>query len=72
VTKSTDKTDENVPAKPDSLREHMRKLTEAMPQELDTGSNKPKTSAPKRKVSDDTTDYIGEQMGVSPISVEIN
>ncbi len=70
--KSSKSNEERTPAKPDSLREHMRKLTEAIPKDPETEASKSKASTSKRKVSDDTTDYIGEQIGLSPISVEIN
>ncbi len=59
-------------ARPDSLREHMRMLTEGIPkdQEIPTKANKSATK-PSR-ISDDTTDYIGEQMGKSPINIDLN
>ncbi len=61
-----------VETKPDSLREHMRMLTDV----VNKGTEKPIVNnvkpAKKSRFRDDTTDYVGEQLGDSPINVGIN
>lgn len=59
------KTDEE--QKPDSMRMRMRILSESIPQSNVTQDRKSTDSVPR-----DTTDYIGNILGKSPVNVRIN
>lgn len=58
---------EETSEKPDSLRMRMRALNESIPQ-----SNVLEERNPGRLMPADTTDYIGQILGDSPVNVEIN
>lgn len=58
---------EDETARPDSLRTRMRELSEAMPQSNATQGFDTRSSIPR-----DTTDYIGNILGKSPVNVQIN
>jgi hypothetical protein len=53
--------------RPDSLRLRMRELSEAIPQSNAMQGIDTRSSIPR-----DTTDYIGNIMGSSPVNVQIN
>lgn len=62
--------DDSEEALPDTLRERMKMLTESMPKALEPESKTSQKQSKRKPVSTDKTDYVGEQMGDSPINVE--